>query len=138
MEELAAEVLRQMRADDGDLDVWVRWHWCSSNYKIIPTVRNGKLQWLWCGSEHARQYTLLLEDVDDLMEFLHIEFPLLQDLQGGNRSSRTASAIIMTRSGDRHLLRYNVDLLGPGDCLKRFLLRSPKIKVCKSDLPKQQ
>lgn len=129
MEELAGEVVKQLRAQDGDLDVWVRFHWCSSNYKIQPTVRDGRLRWLWCGQEHANEYTLLLEDVDDLMAFLYTEFPVLEGM-GAKKLSSPSSFLILSTTGNKCLLRYSATELGAGDRLKQFLLRCWKIEMC--------
>ena len=134
MQDIANEVVRQLRAEDGDLDVWVRWHWCLTNYKIQPTVRDGKLRWLWCGHEHTSKFTLLLEDVDDLLELLFTQFLELKDMQNGNRSTGHVTCLILgpaEKGGENMLLRYSVDAHGAGDRLKRFLLRCPHFEICK-------
>ena len=134
MEDVAREVVRQLRVQDGDLDVWVRWHWCSSNYKIQPTVRDGKLRWLWCGMENENLYTLVLEDVDELMSFLHAEF----ELETGGKLGRPPTCLIVGTCfngkfrKECRLFSYSLHHdHGAGDRLKQFLLRCPKIAMCK-------
>ena len=73
MEDIASEVVRQLRAKDGDLDVWVYfklgYHGNGVINKIQPTVQGGVLRWR-CYDEKC---SLLFDDVDDLLLFLETE-----------------------------------------------------------------
>ena len=134
--DLATAILNEMRADDdwhGDLDVWVRFHHNQQNYAIQPTLHNGALQWLWCGPDtnrkpdtkltmpptlrHGLSYTLRMEDVDELMEFISMDF---------TQSDKT-SFLIMHDS--TMIFRHEGTNNGT---LKKFLMRCTKIKINKN------
>ena len=76
MEDIANEVIRQLRVEDGDLKVWVNYlRWDVIQNKIQPTIHGGLLRWRW----YDETYSMLFNDLDELMEFV-------ESVQKGGRS----------------------------------------------------
>ena len=129
MEDLAREVLQQMRAEDGDLDVYVRFHYLMSNYAIQPTMQGGKLMWRWEGKEFDNKYSMVFENLDDFLDFVDEEFGF--DRLG---TTQTFALIILNKKEQNTpedvMFKHRVESGIKGrDKMKKFLLRCEKIKI---------
>ena len=125
MQDIAEEVVQQLCAKDGDLDVCVNCKCWARTYKIQPTIRKGKLSWVW----HAKEYTIEFENVDEVMCFLEDEQRIRE---------RNAQGCLEIWSKDKNgtelkkfLFKRNIGVEGTGEKEKRFLEMCGKIQMRK-------
>ena len=148
MADLAAAVVKEMRAGDGDLDVYViiAQNKNKNRYKLQPTVRNGALKWAWHGKwlMQTPPFKLVLDDLDDVIAFLDTEFgtggPLEAeaDLRGYSPKIRLEiwsdkAGLVFYYDFDPSTLYYSNTFHDdtsrtPNDKVKQFLMRCPKIE----------
>lgn len=153
MADLAAAVVKELRAGDGDLDTYVIFSQkqIKNRYKLQPTVRNGALKWAWHGKwlMQAPPFKLVLDDLDDVIAFIHTEFGT-----GGacfaepehDRYRGTTPKVRLEIWSDKAGLIFHYDIKPttlyydnefedadvrptPKDKLKQFLMRCPKIEL---------
>ena len=132
MPDLAEAVVKELRAGDGDLDVYVvmipRKGYCS-HYKIQPTIRNGTLMWAWYGGEYKPgqdpAFKVVFDNVEDVIVCMETEFP------GGGR------LLIVSNGRSWPLFQHDIPFWYDEedskrqalmDKLKKFLMRCPKIE----------
>ena len=124
--ELATAIVKEMRADDRDLDVYVIIRENACEYKLQPAIRNGgALKWEWYGmtgrgnTVMKPKFKVVFDDLDDVVELLQVDFPkgfyarLWSDEVGGLD------------------MDYRCKDYESNNALKKFFMRCPKIEFIK-------
>lgn len=139
MADLAAAVVMELRADDGDLEIYVVIRHEEEEgtpipgdaYKLQPVIRNGGLKWdlhaIYLFQYQTVQYKgfkVVFDELDDVIAFI-------QGLNGCSLVIESVKAQDMFRM---YVKKYDSDSECYSDknktAIKNFLMLCPKIKHC--------
>ena len=139
MADLAAAVVKELRAGDGDLEVYVVIEQDieeSSNlirgdrYRLKPGIRNGRLKWdlhavfiVPFQGEHHKGFKVVFDELDDVIAFI-------EGLNGCSLviESDKVSAMFSMRVKKSKPGFYNSEKCN--HAIKKFLMLCPKIEHC--------
>ena len=125
MADLATAIVKEMRADDRDLDVYVIIRENGCEYKLQPAIRNGALKWEWygltgCGNTVMKpKFKVVFDDLDDVVELLQVDFP------------KGFYAKLWSTKLDGMDMGYWCRDYESNNALKKFFMRCPKIELIK-------
>ena len=122
--ELATAIVKEMRADDRDLDAYVIIIENRCEYKLQPAIRNGgALKWEWYGKTTTTmvgsKFKVVFDDLDDVVELLRVDFP------------KGVYARIWSQAIGGFEMSYSCKDYENTNALKKFFMRCPKIEIIK-------
>ena len=128
--DLATAIVKEMRADDRDLDVYVIIRDNGCEYKLQPAIRNGALKWEWYGKKQITTHTLaqpgvnskfkmVFDDLEDVVELFQVDLP------------KGFYAKIWSYEVGGLDMDYRCKDYESNNALKKFFMRCPKIEIIK-------
>ena len=124
--DLATAIVKEMRADDMDLDVYVIIRDNGCEYKLQPAIRNGgALKWEWYGMTGCTntvmkpKFKVVFDDLDDVVELLQVDFP------------KGFYAKLWSYEVGGFGMDYWCKDYESNNALKKFFMRCPKIELIK-------
>ena len=138
MADLAAAVVKELRAHDGDLEIYVLIRHGEEgiipthgdSYKLQPVIRNGGLKWDLHAINFLQQhkgFKVVFDELDDVIAFI----------QGLNGCSLVIESVKRPDMFRMYVNKYDSDSECYSDrnktAIKNFLMLCPKIKHCKQE-----